>query len=86
MDTKVTLSFDKEVITRAKAYAQEHNMSLSRLIEFLLRKVTSQQHFSIEDYPVASWVHTLAEGPAEYKTKKRSTKKLKEAYYKAKKK
>jgi hypothetical protein len=41
MDAKITLSFDKNVIEKAKAYAEENNISLSRLTEFLLSKVTS---------------------------------------------
>ncbi|MEP7253328.1 MAG: DUF6364 family protein, partial [Ginsengibacter sp.] len=36
MDNKVTLSFDESVISRAKKYAEKNNISLSRLIEFLL--------------------------------------------------
>jgi len=41
MDAKVTLSFDKEVIEKAKALAEAHNISLSRFLEYLLRKATS---------------------------------------------
>lgn len=69
MDTKVTLSFDKEVIDSAKKYAADNNISLSRLIEFLLKKVTSPDKYSIEEYPIAEWVNQIAEGKAEYHTK-----------------
>ncbi len=40
----ITLGFDKSVITKAKRYANENNISLSRLIEFLLRKITSNNY------------------------------------------
>lgn len=40
MDTKLTLKLNREVIERAKRYAQEHNQSLSRLVERLLNGVT----------------------------------------------
>lgn len=42
MDSKITLNFDKSVIEKAKEYANENNISLSRLIEFLLTKITSK--------------------------------------------
>jgi len=69
MDTKVTLSFNQEVVNQAKKYAADHDISLSRLIEFLLKKVTSTDHMSIEEYPIADWVNQIAEGKAEYHTK-----------------
>ena len=68
MDTKVTLSFNDEVINRAKKYAAENNISLSRLIEFLLNKVTSNNYRSLEDFPISDWVNQVAEGEATYKT------------------
>ncbi|HYG52479.1 MAG TPA: DUF6364 family protein [Flavobacteriales bacterium] len=73
MDAKVTLSFDKQVIERAKKYAEKHNMSLSRLMEMVLDKITSNQYASIEDFPVSDWVMQVAEGPLEYTRKKKST-------------
>jgi len=70
MDTKVTLSFNEEVINKAKQYAADNNISLSRLIEFLLKKVTSTDYRSLEQYPIADWVNQIAEGKAEYHTSK----------------
>ncbi len=69
MDTKVTLSFNEDVIEKAKKYAADNNISLSRLIEFLLKKVTSTDYQSFEEYPIANWVNLIAEGKAEYHTK-----------------
>lgn len=70
MDTKVTLSFDNDVITKAKKYAADNNISLSRLIEFLLNKVTSKEYQSLEDLPIADWVNMVADGEATYQTKR----------------
>ena len=40
MDSKLTLKLNKNVIEKAKQYAREHNISLSRLIENYLTAVT----------------------------------------------
>ncbi len=44
MNTKLTLSLNKEIIERAKEYAKEHNISLSFLIENYLQKIISDYH------------------------------------------
>jgi hypothetical protein len=85
MDAKVTLSFNDAVITRAKHYADANNVSLSRLVEFLLDKVTAGGYPSLEDFPIADWVSMVAEGRAEYITKAPSSKKRKDTYFKSKK-
>lgn len=41
MDVKLTLKLDEEIIQKAKIFAQEHNTSLSKLIENYLQKLTS---------------------------------------------
>jgi len=70
MDTKVTLSFNEEIINQAKKYAADNNISLSRLIEFLLLKVTTKSYQSLEDFPISEWVNQVAEGEAVYQTKR----------------
>lgn len=86
MDNKITLSFDESVITKAKKYAENNNISLSRLIEFLLNKITSNNYTSLEDFPISDWVQQVAEGDAVYETKaKRSRKAAKEEYFKSRK-
>ncbi|MBP9098613.1 MAG: hypothetical protein KBF74_07340 [Ferruginibacter sp.] len=85
MDAKVTLSFNKSVIEKAKKYADENNISLSRLTEFLLSKVTSKKYQSLEDLPISDWVSVVSEGAVEYKTKPRKNKDLKNEYFKSKK-
>ncbi len=74
MDAKVTLSFDEGVINRAKRFADKNNISLSRLVEFLLQKTTTENYASLEDLPIADWVSTVSEGEAVYQTKKKSRK------------
>ena len=84
MDSKITLSFDKDVISKAKEYAENNNISLSRLIEFLLTKVTTKSFNSLEDYPISDWVNMVAEGEAIYHVQ-RTRKQSKEAFLKSKK-
>lgn len=86
MDNKITLSFDESVILKAKKYAEKNNISLSRLIEFLLKKITTSNYENLEDFPISDWVFQVAEGQAAYQTKaKRSRKAAKEEFFKSKK-
>lgn len=79
MDSKITLSFDEDVIKAAKNYARRNGMSLSRLTEFIYRQITSETYTSLEDLPVSDWVNMVAEGKAEYGIKKK--KNLKKDFY-----
>ncbi|KQC00785.1 DUF6364 family protein [Pedobacter sp. Hv1] len=85
MDTKLTLSFNKEVVEKAKKYAAANNISLSRLIEHLLIQVTTKTYKSLEDYPLADWVGMVAEGEIEYKKSKPSRKSSKDDFFSSKK-
>lgn len=85
MDCKVTLSFDETVINKAKKFAEANNISLSRLIEFLLKKVTATGYSSLEDFPISDWVSQVSEGEAVYNTKKRTRKSARSAYFSSKK-
>ena len=49
MDTKLTLSLDKEIIEAAKVYARKRNTSLSNLIENYLVSVTTKSKFTLND-------------------------------------
>lgn len=75
MDTKLTLSFNQDVVARAKKYAAENNISLSRLIEHLLIQVTAKEYKSLEDFPISDWVSMVAEGEVEYKKIPKATRK-----------
>ena len=80
MDAKITLSFDKEVIGKAKKFAESQNISLSRMMEFLLRQITSGNYTNLENLPVSDWVNQLAEGEARYITRPGSRKALKNEF------
>lgn len=86
MDAKITLSFNEAVINKAKKFAAANNISLSRMIEFLLQKITSSQYQSLEEFPISNWVQQIAEGEAVYQTsKKRTRKQAKSEFYKSRK-
>lgn len=81
MDAKVTLSFDESTILKAKRFAEANNISLSRLTEFLLSKVTSGNYKTLDELPVSDWVSMISEGEVEYVRKPRTNKSLKKDYY-----
>jgi hypothetical protein len=81
MDTKITLSFNASVIDKAKDFADKHNISLSRLTEFLYSQLTHNNYQSLHDLPVSDWVSMVAEGQAEYVTKQKSSKTAKAEYF-----
>ncbi|MBE9462901.1 DUF6364 family protein [Dyadobacter subterraneus] len=84
MDAKITLSFDEQVILDAKEYANANGISLSRLTEFLFRKIVSGQFKELEDFPVSDWVTMLSEGEVEYTKSKKSKVDLKKDFYESK--
>lgn len=83
MDSKITLSFDTNIIDKAKHYAESQGISLSRLTEILLRKATHGGYREIEDIPISGWVSTLSEGESAY-ISPRKRKNTKKEYYKSK--
>ncbi|RZL36419.1 MAG: hypothetical protein EOP00_29500 [Pedobacter sp.] len=87
MDAKLTLSFNEDVVARAKKYAAANNISLSRLIEHLLTQVTAKEYKSLEDFPIADWVTMVSEGEVEYKKspKQASRKASKDEFFASKK-
>lgn len=85
MDSKLTLRLNTTVIEQAKAYAEANNMSLSRLVELLLRKCTNTGFYNLENLPISDWVGIVAEGNATYSAAKKSRKDLKDEFFKSKK-
>lgn len=69
MDKKVTLSFNEEVIDKAKEFASSKGISLSRLTEYLFERitVTPKSYDFLDDLPVADFISQLAEDQAVYK-------------------
>ena len=85
MDAKLTLSLDNDVINNAKLFAEKNNISLSRLTEFLYRKLAENSYSNLEELPISDWVMMAAKGQTEYKTKSKTSKKLRSEYFDSKK-
>lgn len=71
MDTKLTLKLDQEIIEKAKQYASEKKISLSRIIENYLNSLTSDK--TNDDIQISPFVKSLSSGisiPADYDYKK----------------
>lgn len=71
MDTKLTLKLDQEVIEKAKLYASDKKLSLSRLIENYLNSLTSHQPTG--ELEISPFVKSLSSGvkiPSDYDYKK----------------
>lgn len=84
MDSKITLSFNKDVIEKAKEFASQNNISLSRLTEYLYSQITSGSYKSLEDLPISNWINEVAEGEIEYK-RSSSKKGMKDEFFGSKK-
>ncbi|GAB3336157.1 hypothetical protein GCM10027429_19150 [Marivirga atlantica] len=60
MDSKLTLKLNQEVIEKAKAYASEKKLSLSRLIEAYLQTLTSEDKSS--EFEISPFVKSMSTG------------------------
>ncbi len=60
MDTKLTLKLDQEVIEKAKVYARNKKISLSRLIEAYLQALTSED--SRSEFDISPFVDSISTG------------------------
>jgi hypothetical protein len=60
MDTKLTLKLDENVIERAKKYASNKKMSLSRLIENYLDSITLDD--KNDDFEISPFVKSISNG------------------------
>jgi hypothetical protein len=81
MDTKLTLKLDQEIIEKAKHYASEKKLSLSRIIENYLNSLTSDK--TNNDIQISPFVKSLSSGikiPADYDYKKDRTDYLEQKY------
>ncbi len=84
MNTKITLSFNQEVINKAKKFADSQHISLSKLTEYLYTRITSGDYKTLDELPIAEWVNVFAEGQAEY-IQKKSRKATKNEFFDSKK-
>jgi Family of unknown function (DUF6364) len=69
MDAKITLSFDAAVITKAKAFAENNNVRLSRITEIFWDKMIDADCATLDALPVSDWVLDLIGGPPVYVSK-----------------
>lgn len=60
MDTKLTLKLNQNVIEKAKEYASNKKMSLSRIVEAYLQSLTSENDTS--DFEISPFVKSIATG------------------------
>ena len=81
MDTKIKLRFDESIIETAKKFTDKNNISLSRLTEFLYKKMTTANYYTIESLPISDWVNILSEGETEYQRSATSRKAMKDDYF-----
>lgn len=61
MDTKLTLKLDKGIIEKAKYYAAENQLSLSKLIENYLNALTTSADNRVSD-PISPYVKSISSG------------------------
>jgi len=82
MDTKLTLKLDQEVIEKAKIYASEKKLSLSRIIENYLNSLTSGVSIDkeIEITPYIKSMRTGVKIPVDLDYKKEYSDYLEEKY------
>ena len=81
MDTKLTLKLNQEIIEKAKKYASNQNLSLSRIVENYLQTLTSD--IKNRDFEISPFVKSLATGtkiPADLDYKKEYADHLLEKY------
>lgn len=82
MDTKLTLKLDKSIIEKAKAYASDQQVSLSKLVENYLNSLTSNPT-KTDEIAISPFVKSLTNGstiPADYDYKKDYQDYLEEKY------
>jgi len=81
MDTKLTLKLNKEIIERAKEYASDKKMSLSKIVEAYLQSLTNNKKDT--DFEISLFIKSLSTGtkiPADLDYKKEYADKLLEKY------
>ena len=81
MDTKLTLKLNQRVIEKAKAYASNKKMSLSRIVEAYLQSITSEKDTS--EFEISPFVKSISTGtkiPADLDYKKDYSNHLIEKY------
>ena len=60
MDTKLTLKLNQQIIEKAKAYASDKKLSLSRIVEAYFQSLTSEKNEI--DFEISPFVKSIATG------------------------
>ncbi|NQU31896.1 MAG: hypothetical protein HQ521_01570 [Bacteroidetes bacterium] len=60
MDTKLTLKLNQQIIEKAKEYASDKKLSLSRIVEAYLQSLTSEK--TDTDFEISPFVKSIATG------------------------
>jgi len=60
MDTKLTLKLNQRIIEKAKEYAANKKMSLSRIVEAYLQSLTSENDTS--EFEISPFVKSISTG------------------------
>lgn len=72
MDTKLTLKLDQEIIEKAKLYAANKKISLSRIIEAYLQFITNDADSNEMEFEISPYVKSITAGnkiPKDYNYK-----------------
>lgn len=81
MGTKLTLKLNKKIIEKAKKYASDKKLSLSRIIEFYLQSITTEgKDNSFEISPFVKSISTGKSIPTDLDYKKEYSEYLKDKY------
>ncbi len=80
MDTKLTLRLNGNVIERAKIYARNHKISLSKMIESYLDSITKQKDKEISITPLVESLSGVIDLPSDFDYKKEYGDYLEEKY------
>jgi hypothetical protein len=78
MNAKLTLSLDKEVIEKAKAYAKEQGISLSKMLENYLKVITKKSEKDTGEIEISPFVKSLAVPGLKPRTKEQMRKEYRE--------
>lgn len=70
METKLTIRLKKKVIERAKVYAQDHKISLSKMVESYLESVTEQKKKEFKITPLVESLSGVIHLPEDFDFKK----------------
>jgi hypothetical protein len=80
MDTKLTIRLKPNVIDRAKIFAKDNNISLSKIIEAYLDSLTNPSPMDIEITPLVESLSGVVELPENYDYKEEYSDYLLEKY------